>query len=431
MSSSSRPCGRSEPERVKRLEWYIARRYLASRRKGRFLSLITLIAIGGIFLGVTALITVTAVMTGLQRDLQEMILGSNPHVYVFEEGQGFRLGDWPELLPRVREVDGVVAADPFVMTQVVIVATGGEYAQFGTLYGVDLDSDSPPMTSIQEGLRSGELSLGPTESGRPGLLVGKRLASRMGLYPGSLVTIVAGENIKTSPLGDIIPVTREFEVTGTFTSGMYEYDSQNLYTTLSATQDLLELPADVVSGIAVNVQDAWQADRIGEAITSLLGFPYYTQDWMALNQSLFSALKLEKLAMAVILSLIILVAAFNIISTLIMVVTDKTREIGILKSMGLTDRRVLRLFILQGLTIGLVGTGLGTIGGLGLVWVLDRFELISLPGDVYMVDSLPLALDLTDLLLIVATSVLIAFAATIHPARQAARLQPVEAIRHE
>lgn len=416
---------------MKRLEWYIARRYLASRRKGRFVSLITLIAIGGIFLGVTALITVTAVMTGLQRDLREMILGSNPHVYLFEEGDGFRLSDWPELLRRVREVEGVEAADPFVMTQVVVVSTGGEYAQFGTLYGVDLDSDAPPMTTIHEGLRSGELSLGPTESGRPGLLVGRRLASRMGLLPGTLVTVIAGENIKTGPLGEYIPVTREFEVTGTFTSGMYEYDSQNLYAALPATQDLLDLPSDVVSGIAINVADPWQADRVGAAVTEQLGFPYYTQDWMTLNRSLFSALKLEKLAMGVILSLIILVAAFNIISTLIMVVTDKTREIGILKSMGLTDRRVLRIFLLQGLTIGLVGTGLGTLGGLGLVWVLDRFELITLPGDVYMVDSLPLALELTDLLLIVFTSVLIAFAATIHPARQASRLQPVEAIRHE
>jgi lipoprotein-releasing system permease protein len=393
--------------------------------------LITLIAIGGIFLGVTALITVTAVMTGLQRDLQEKILGNNPHIYLFEEGQGFRLGEWPEVLGRVREVPDVAAAEPFVMTQVVIVPTGGEYAQFGTLYGVDLESEAPPMTVIHEELRSGKLSLGPTDSGRPGILLGQRLATRMGLLPGALVTIVAGENIKTDPLGNYIPVTREYEVTGLFSTGMYEYDSQHLYTTLPAAQDLLDLPGDVVSGIAVNVQDAWQAERIANKLSERLGFPYYTQDWMVLNQSLFSALKLEKLAMAVILSLIILVAAFNIISTLIMVVTDKTREIGILKSMGLTDGRVLRIFILQGVTIGVVGTLLGTLGGLGLVELLDRYKLISLPGDVYLVDSLPLALDLSDLGLIVVTSLMIAFAATIYPARQAARLLPVEAIRHE
>lgn len=416
---------------MKRLEWYIARRYLSSRRKGRFLSLITLIAIGGIFLGVMALITVTAVMTGLQRDLQEKILGTNPHVYVFEEGRGFRLEGWADILRRVREVPKVVAAEPFVMTQIVIVPTGGEYAQFGTLYGVDLESEGEPMTTVHEGLRTGDLSLGPTESGRPGLLVGQRLASRMGLLPGSLVTVVAGENIKTDPLGNYIPVTREFEVTGIFTTGMYEYDSQHLYAALPAAQDLLDLPSDVVSGLAVNLDDPWNAKEVGGDISETLGFPYYTQDWMALNQSLFSALKLEKLAMGVILSLIILVAAFNIISTLIMVVTDKTREIGILKSMGLTDRRVLRLFILQGLAIGVIGTTLGALGGLGLVWVIDRYELISLPGDVYLVDALPLALDISDLILIIVTSITIAFAATIYPARQAARLQPVEAIRHE
>jgi len=416
---------------VKRLEWFIARRYLASRRKGRFLSLITLIAIGGIFLGVMALITVIAVMTGLQRDLQAKILGTTPHVYVFEEGRGFRLEGWPGLLRRVREIPRVAAAEPFVMTQVVIVPTGGDYAQFGTLYGVDLESEGEPMTTVHRGLKNGDLALGPTQSGRPGILVGQRLASRMGLLPGTLVTIIAGENIKTDPLGNYIPVTREFEVTGIFSTGMYEYDSQNLYVALPAAQDLLDLPGDVVSGLAVNLDDPWQAKEVGTAIADTLGFPYYTQDWMVLNQSLFSALKLEKMAMGVILSLIIVVAAFNIISTLIMVVTDKTREIGILKSMGLTDGRVLLLFILQGLAIGLVGTALGTFGGLGLVWVIDRFDLISLPGDVYLVDTLPLALDTGDLILIIVTSITIAFAATIYPARQAARLQPVEAIRHE
>lgn len=416
---------------MKRLEWYIARRYLSSRRKGRFLSLITLIAVGGIFLGVMALITVIAVMTGLQRDLQEKILGTTPHIYLFEEGRGFRLDGWRPLLQQVREVPHVTAAEPFVMTQVVIIPTGGEYAQFGSLYGVDLESEGPPMTTVHEGLRSGELTLGPTDSGRPGLLVGQRLAARMGLFPGSLVTIVAGENIKTDPLGNYVPVTREFEVTGVFSTGMYEYDSQNLYAALPAAQDLLDLPAGVVSGLAINLDDPWNAKAVGKAIDGELGFPYYTQDWMALNQALFSALKLEKLAMGVILSLIILVAAFNIVSTLIMVVTDKTREIGILKSMGMTDKRVLTLFILQGLTIGLIGTTLGTIGGLGLVWVIDRYELISLPGDVYLVDSLPLALDPLDLILIVVASITIAFAATIYPARQASRLEPVDAIRHE
>jgi lipoprotein-releasing system permease protein len=410
------------------LEWYVARRYLASRRKGRFLSLITLISVAGIFLGVTALITVIGVMTGLSRDLQAKILGSNPHVYVFEQGEGFRMSGWREALERVRQVPGVVAAEPFVMTQVAITPTG-EYAQPGTLYGIDVESGAP-ITDIEARIRRGELSLAPTASGHYPVLLGARLADKIGALPGQVVTIGSFENIRTGPLGELIPVLRNFEVSGIFTTGMYEYDTQHMYTTMAAAQDLLGL-GERVSGIAVNVTDAWDAARVNRSIDATLGFPYWTTNWMVLNNSLFSALKLEKLAMAVILSLIVVVAAFNIISTLIMVVTDKTREIGILKSMGMTDGGVLRIFMLQGLAIGVIGTALGTAGGLTLVSVLDRYELITLPGDVYFVDTLPVAVDTGDVVLIVILSILIAFAATIYPARQASRLLPVEAIRHE
>jgi lipoprotein-releasing system permease protein len=414
---------------MKGLEWYIARRYLASRRRGRFLSLITLISVGGIFLGVTALITVIGVMTGLSRDLQAKILGSNPHVFVFEQGQGFRMGAWREVLDRVRTVPGVVAAEPFVMTQVAITPTG-EYAQPGTMYGIDTESASPPITEIEARIRTGELYLGPTNSGHYPLLLGSRLADRIGAIPGEVVTIGSFENIRTGPLGELVPVLRNFEVTGVFSTGMYEYDTQHMYTTMPAAQDLLDLE-DRVSGIAVNITDPWQAARVNQEIDTALGFPYWTTNWMILNSSLFSALKLEKIAMAVILFLIVVVAAFNIISTLIMVVTDKTREIGILKSMGLTDAGVLRIFMLQGLAIGLIGTILGTLGGLGLVALLDRYEFIELPGDVYFVDTLPVALEVQDVMLIILLSVLIAFTATLYPAWQASRLMPVEAIRHE
>lgn len=416
---------------MKRLDWFIARRYLSSRRKGRFLSLITAIAIGGITLGVTALITVIAVMTGLQRELQQKILGNNPHVYVFEPGQSFRLERYEALLEPVRGVAGVVAAEPFVMTQVALVRENGSYAKAGLLYGIDTESEGTPLTVVQERIRAGQYGFGPTQTGLPGVLLGDRLAGQMNLLPGDVVTVISAENIKTGPLGDLQPAIRQFEVTGTFSTGMYDYDSQNLYAPMAAVQDLLDLPANTVSGIAVNVADPWRAQAVAASIEEALGFPYYTQSWIDLNGTLFSALKLEKLALFIILSLIILVAAFNIISTLVMVVRDKTKEIGILKSMGLTDGRVLRVFMLQGLAIGLVGTALGTVGGLTLVWLLDRYKFISLPGDVYFVDTLPVALDLTDLLLIVVVSILIALLATIHPARQASRLLPVEAIRHE
>ncbi|MBX6362954.1 MAG: ABC transporter permease [Gemmatimonadetes bacterium] len=415
---------------MKRLDWYIARRYLASRRRGRFLSLITVIAVGGVLLGVMALITVIAVMTGLQRDLQEKILGTNPHIFVFEQGQGFRMGHWREVYARVKDQPGVVAAEPFIMTQVGVTA-GSDYAQPGTLYGIDATASRVPMTTIEAQIRSGKLSLQPTRSGLPGVLVGRKLADKLGLLAGDTVTMASFESIKRGPLGDIVPRLRQFEVTGLFTTGMYEYDTQNLYASIPAVQELLGIGPDTVSGIAVNVRDPWHASAVGDTISRRLGFPYWTTDWMTLNQTLFSALKLEKLAMGVILFLIVLVAAFNIITQLIMVVTDKTREIGILKSMGMTDATVLRIFMLQGLAIGVIGTLLGAIGGLGLVWLLGKYHFISLPGDVYFIDTLPVALDPLDVLAIVALSVLVAFAATIYPARQASRLLPVEAIRHE
>ena len=411
------------------LEWYIARRYLASRRKGRFVSLITLISVGGVALGVMALIIVIAVMTGLQRDLQTKILGSHPHVYVFEQGRGFRLSEWRQLLPEVLETPGVISAGPFVLAQVGVFGNG--VATPASLYGIDPHAAPEPLTQIERDLREGRLALGPTESGYPGVLVGSRLAQRLGILPGDTLTVGSFENIKTGPLGDIVPAMTNLEVTGTFETGMYEYDLQFMYTSIEPVQALLDLDSTTVSGLAVNIEDPWQAAEIGSALFTRLGFPYYTDNWMTLNSSLFSALKLEKIAMGVILFLIVLVAAFNIVSTLIMVVSDKTREIGILKSMGLTDRAVLRIFMLQGLAIGVIGTVLGAIGGIALAWLLDRYQFIELPGDVYFIERLPVALDPIDIGLILLASMAIAFAATIYPARTASRLQPVEAIRHD
>jgi lipoprotein-releasing system permease protein len=413
------------------LEWIIARRYLASRRKGKFLSLISFIAVGGVFLGVTALITVIAVMTGLQRDLQRMILGSTPHVYVFESGRGFRIENWRETLQRIEQAAGVTAAEPFVLTQVGVVTPGLTSAQAGQLYGIDPSVSRTPMTTIEEQIRTGELAFGPNASALPGVLLGRGLAEQLTVLPGDTVFLAAFENLKQDALGNPMPKMRPFEVSGVFSTGMYEYDNRNLYVELAQAQDLLDFAPQTVSGIAVNTTDPWHAGSVKEALYATLGPQYYVQDWMELNHSLFSALKLEKLAMAVILFLIVLVAAFNIISTLIMVVKDKTREIGILKSMGLTDRAVLRIFIMQGVTVGLIGTVLGAIGGLVLVWIIDHYRIITLPGDVYFIDTLPVALDPLDFFTIVALSVLIAFAATIYPARQASRLLPVEAIRHE
>ena len=416
---------------MKGLEWFIARRYLASRRKGRLLSLITWIAIGGITLGVTALITVISVMTGLQRDLQSKIIGTNPHIYVFQSGSGgFRLANWRPVLDTIAKVPGIVSAQPFAMAQVGVV--NNQTGSFGTLFGVADDSTrGEPLNDIIKKMRSGEYNLGRTKSGNPGLMIGRRMADALAAAPGDVVRIGSIESIKVDPLGNLMPTIREFEITSIFETHMYEYDSQFMYAELSAVQELLSLDSTIVGGIAVNVGDPWKVEPVRAAIDGRIGFGYYTNDWKMLNMPLFDALKLEKLAMGVILSLIILVAAFNIVSTLIMVVADKTREIGILKSMGMKDKSVLRIFVLQGLTVGLIGTTLGTLGGGILVYILKRYELISLPGNVYFTDTLPVAMDFTDLALIIVLSLLISFAATIYPARQAARLLPVEAIRHD
>ena len=415
---------------MKRLDWFIARRYLASRRKGRFVSLITLIAVGGVFVGVAALIVVIAVMTGLQQDLQAKIIGMNPHVYVFQQGRGFRMPEWRPVLETVRLAPGVVVAEPFIMTQVAVYVPGTDYAQAGMLYGMDPSPEGEALTTVQRQIASGELSFGPTSTGYPPLVMGRRLAEKLALYPGDTVQVVSLENVRTGGGGEMMPTIRPFEVTDRFTTGMYEYDSNFMYTGIEPVQEILDL-GDGVGAIGVNVTDPWSAQATARWIENELRFPYYTNDWVELNSSLFSALKLEKIVMSVILFLIVVVAAFNIISTLIMVVADKTREIGILKSMGMKDSTVLRIFVLQGLTIGIVGTLMGTALGLGLSWAVDTYQFIELPGDVYFLDSLPVALDPVDVILIVLLSITVALAATIYPARQASRLLPVEAIRHD
>ncbi len=411
------------------LEWFIGRRYLASRRGTRFLSLITLIAIGGVSVGVMALITVIAVMTGLQTDLRNKILSVNPHIWVMTYGEAMKMDDWPSVLARVRRVPDVVAAAPFVHTELGLRNRAG-YSEGAILRGIDPGTSGPTVTAITDSLRKGGLLSKPTRTGLPPLVLGARLAERANILEGDTVTLISFQSGTVSPMGGLLPMMRYFEVVGKFQTGMYEYDNKFMYTNVRAAQELGNL-GSAVTGIEVRVPDPEEATDVGRRITGVLGVPYRTDDWKSMNGALFSALKLEKLAMTIILLLIVVVAAFNIVSTLVMVVTDKTREIGILKSMGMTARRILRIFIMQGLVIGVVGSLLGTAGGVLLTWIIDRYELIKIPGDIYFVSSLPVAYDPADLGTIVVSTIVISFLATIYPALQAARLAPVEAIRHE
>lgn len=415
---------------MSRLNWYIARRYLAARKRGRFLSLITWIALGGVTLGVMALVIVISVMNGMQEELRAKILGSNPHVLVLQTGTSLRMDGWEQVLERVRTVDAVVGAAPFVVTSVGIQRAG--YAQTADLYGVLPEPEGVPVTDFERDLQDGVYSLGGTESGYPPVLVGNLLAQRMQLFKGDTLVLVSLENVNESPLGGLYPTVREFEMAGSFETGMYEYDLRNIYTNLAAAQDLLGIEAEnQVGGIAVRVEDLWEADAVGREIRAAVGPGHFIESWMTTNRSFFSALKLEELAMGVILGLIIVVAAFNVVSTLVMVVVDRTREIGILKSMGMTDRAILRVFRLQGLWIGMIGTSLGVALGLMMAWALDRYQFISIPADLYYLDHLPVAVDLLDVATIIAVSMGITFLATLYPASRAAGLRPVEAIRHE
>ena len=409
------------------LEWFLARRYLSGRRGRGFLSLITWISIGGVAVGVMALIVVIGVMSGLQRDLREKILGANAHVTVLDIAGS--MDNWRSVVNEVLRDPDVVAAGPFIYTEVGLNVPGNDYAEGAIFRGIQNDSASLAVTSIDESLVDGTMPFGETASGEPGIILGTTLADRLGLFPGEIVVVVSAQGADLTPTG-IQPQLRRYEVTGVFETGLYQFDTKFAYVELESAQSLLRMNG-AVTGVEFNVSDAWESGEVAARVGEVLSFPYRLQDWQSQNASLFSALKLEKLAMGIILLLIILVASFNIVSTLIMVVTDKTREIGILRSMGMPARGITRVFRRQGIVIGLIGTSVGTALGLLLALLLQQYQFIKLPSDVYFIDRLPVDINPVDLAIIVVASLFISFLATLYPARRAAELTPVEAIRHE
>jgi lipoprotein-releasing system permease protein len=414
---------------MRRLELGIALRYLRSRRGSRLLSLISLIAIGGVAIGVSALIVIMGVMSGLQDDLREKILIGSPDIRVPNIGSDMVLKDWQTVLTKAKAEPGVVAAQPFVLAQ-ALVSAGHKYSDGAYVMGIIPEGEGGmPVTSIRSHATAGDFKFLTGDGKREGAVLGAKLASRLGVYPGadSVTLMTIGSEI--SPVtGTPIPRERRLEVTGIFDTGMFEYDNSYVFVALPVAQDLAGLRDDV-TGLDLRTTDRWVAQDVALALQNRLGYPYRTQDWQSQNSSLFQALKLEKAGMTLILMLIILVAAFNIVGTLTMVVADKTKEIGILRAMGMPAASIRRIFLLQGFMIGATGTAIGL--GLGLVasFALDQGHLIKLDPQIYFIDHLPVASSPMDIGITVVASLLIAALATIYPALQASRLQPVEAMR--
>jgi lipoprotein-releasing system permease protein len=411
-------------------EFFVSYRYLKAKRKQSFISIITVISMGGVALGVMAMIVVLAVMSGFENDLKNKILGLNSHLLVLSWDNA--VDNYQEVARKTESVPGVLAATPFILTQVMI-STGSQVTG-AVLRGIDPQS-AARVISIDRILKKGHWSdlLEPPSAGAdspplPGIVLGQELAKGLGVSLNDTLSVI-------SPLGEVtplgrVPKMRPFKVVGLFESGMFEYDSTIAFISLSQAQAFLGLGSKV-TGLEVKTRDMYQAAEIAKAVQARLGFPFWTKDWMRMNKNLFSALKLEKLVMFIILILIILVAAFNIVASLIMVVMEKTKDIAILKSMGAAAASIMKIFILEGVIIGVVGTALGLVGGIGLCQILKKYQFIKLPSDVYYISALPVLMKGWDILMIVVSALAICLIATLYPAWQASRLDPAEALRYE
>ena len=402
---------------------FIALRYLRTKKRHKGISFNTLISVGGVAVGVMALLVVLSVMSGFHEDLQKKILGVNAHVVVLN----YR-GAMPEYKDAVKKLTGdtdILSSAPFILGQVMV--SSGKRAQGVFLRGVEPEAELK-TTEIGKFMKEGGLDDLVSKDSTPGIIIGRELASSIGVFKGDLVTILSPVG-KIGPLG-MLPKVRQFRVAGIFEVGMFEYDSNLVLTDLKAAQEFFDM-GDTVTGVQLKLDDIYKAPAVRERVQKTLGFPLYAKDWMQMNRNLFSALKLEKFAMFIILILIILVASFNIVSTLIMNVIEKKREIAILKAMGATDRGIMNIFILQGLFIGMFGTIAGVAGGYLLCYLLNTYQLIKLPADVYYLSHLPVKTQLFDFLVVSLSAIIISFLATIYPAWQAARINPVEPLRYE
>jgi lipoprotein-releasing system permease protein len=403
-------------------ELFVALRYLLARRQHASISRVSLFSTIGVAVGVLALVVALALMTGLQGELRNRILGSTAHIYVWKP-EGIK--DYHAEVKRLSQIAGVVGAGPAIVGR-AIVSSGSEDG-FITLKGIDPVLEGR-VTDIERTMQQGKLlALEGAEDERPGILLGRDLAKQLGVKVGDLVDLTTPTATLTP--GGIMTRSRTVRVAGVFALGLYEFDSAYGFVSLELAKRLLA--KDLPDLIQLRVDDIYAARSIARNIETELGPKYSADDWSRMNQSLFSALWLEKMAISITIGLIVMVGALNIISSLILLVRQKSRDIAILKTMGTSSKRVMGIFMMQGLVIGVVGTTIGALSGLALCWVLDRYELIQIPMDVYQVSHVPFIVLPLDLLTVVVATILICFLATIYPSRQASALDPIQALRVE
>jgi len=424
-------------------EFFISRRYLRAKRKQMFVSVISFISVFGIFLGVAALIIVLAVMNGFEEDLRTKILGIKSHIELTTDMAG-PMKNYEQVREKISGIEGVVASTPFIYTQammrndngvtgVVIRALDTKSAFQVINLGKIKEGSIDDLNKIPRDISSHDPNDGVSPAG---IVIGKEMARNLGIFLHDTITIISPVSIST-PMG-AVPRMGKFIVVGIFESGFYEYDSTLAYLSLESCQKFLQM-GDTVTGIDIKVNDIYKADVIAEKIQSKLGFPFWAQNWMKMNKNLFSALKLEKRVMFIILSLIVLVAVFNIISALIMIVMEKNKDIAILKSMGATSQSIMKIFIYQGMIIGVIGTLLGCLAGIAValnlqavsLFVEKVFHFKFLPGDVYYLSELPSKVNYGDVFIIVIGTLLVCFLSTIYPSLRASKTDPAEALRYE
>lgn len=407
-------------------ETFVALRYLrgVKRQKG-FISLSTFISMAGVALGVMALIVVIGVMTGYTQEMKEKILGISAHILLLKGGAPFT--DHEQVAQKVRTIPGVSGVHPFIYTQVLVSGEGG--LSGGVLRGVDpalFAAEGPRGVKLQQGHWRELTADGPEES--PAIAIGNEMAQKLNLSVGNYLNVI-------SPLGSPTatgrrPSMKAFRVGAIFHTGMYEFDSGLMFLSIPRMQEFLGL-GNKITGLEMQVTDLYASDRIAKTIDEKLGPPFYSRDWQKLHRPLFLALQMQKVVMFIILTLIILVAALGIASTLFMMIMRKTKDIAILKSMGANTHSIIQIFLMNGFIIGAVGTSLGALAGLTLCEVLKKYQFVKIPKDIYYLDTLPVQIQGLDLLFIILAALAITIIASIYPSWQAARQDPVEAIRYE